>query len=104
IVSGLYDLPGFSATAIAAACAKRFELPMTNVSKEYFGLRRESLSRRDRSPWLSRYGSRSWYADSTLAASGRARLGWGPFSPLKCCLPYGSSPEKPSFPYAGWVP
>ena len=38
--SGLYALAGASATATAAACAKRFELPMTNVSKRYFGFSR----------------------------------------------------------------
>ena len=37
--NGLYDSPGLSATAIAAACAKRLLLPTTNVSKVYFGLR-----------------------------------------------------------------
>ena len=48
MVSGLYDLPGFSATAIAAAWANRFELPMTKVSKEYLGFSRASTSRRGR--------------------------------------------------------
>src|SRR5674476_1422615 len=38
--SGLYDLPGASATATAAAWAKRFDGPMTNVSSVYFGLSR----------------------------------------------------------------
>src|SRR5215210_1820908 len=37
--SGLYACAGASATASAAACAKRFEEPMTNESKVYFGLR-----------------------------------------------------------------
>ena len=32
-MSGLYDLPGVSATAAAAACAKRFDEPATNDSK-----------------------------------------------------------------------
>jgi hypothetical protein len=31
--SGLYAFAGASATANAAACAKRFEEPMTKVSK-----------------------------------------------------------------------
>ena len=31
--SGLYALAGASATALAAACANRFEEPITNVSK-----------------------------------------------------------------------
>ena len=51
MVSGLYDLPGLSATAIAAAWANRLELPMTKVSKVYLGLSRTSASRR------GRYGS-----------------------------------------------
>ena len=35
-------MPGASATATAAACAKRLDDPMTNVSKTYFGLSRVS--------------------------------------------------------------
>src|SRR5262247_2713915 len=42
--SGLYALAGDSATATAAACANRFDEPMTNVSKVYFGLRRLPVS------------------------------------------------------------
>src|SRR5439155_163177 len=38
--SGLYALAGDSATATAAACANRFDEPMTNVSNMYFGLSR----------------------------------------------------------------
>src|SRR5258707_4364781 len=38
--SGLYALAGDSATATEAACANRFEEPMTNVSNMYFGLSR----------------------------------------------------------------
>jgi hypothetical protein len=45
----LYALPGASATATAAAWAKRFELPMTKVSKVYFGFSRAS-------PWASLVG------------------------------------------------
>src|ERR671936_2425267 len=41
--SGLYAWAGASATASAAACAKRFDEPMTNESKVYFGLRPLSL-------------------------------------------------------------
>ena len=37
--SGLYARAGASATATAEACAKRFEAPITKVSKVYFGLR-----------------------------------------------------------------
>src|ERR687896_269980 len=37
---GLYAFAGASATATAAACAKRLEAPMTNVSKRYFGFSR----------------------------------------------------------------
>src|SRR5437868_852794 len=37
--SGLYAWAGASATASAAACAKRFDEPMTNESKVYFELR-----------------------------------------------------------------
>ena len=40
--SGLYAFAGASATATAAAWAKRLEEPMTKVSKMYFGLRRPS--------------------------------------------------------------
>ena len=40
--SGLYALPGASATATAAAWANRLDEPMTKVSKVYFGLSRVS--------------------------------------------------------------
>ena len=40
--SGLYALPGASATATAAAWANRFDEPITKVSKMYFGLSRVS--------------------------------------------------------------
>ena len=40
--SGLYALAGASATATAAAWAKRFDPPMTKLSKLYFGFSRES--------------------------------------------------------------
>jgi hypothetical protein len=36
----LYARAGASATATAAAWLKRFDAPMTNVSKMYFSLRR----------------------------------------------------------------
>ena len=36
--SGLYACAGASATASAAACAKRFDEPITNRSNVYFGL------------------------------------------------------------------
>src|SRR5438034_6636575 len=36
--SGLYACAGASATASAAACAKRFDEPITNESNVYFGL------------------------------------------------------------------
>src|SRR5579859_1404521 len=38
--SGLYAFAGASATATAAACAKRLLEPMTKVSNRYLGLRR----------------------------------------------------------------
>ena len=38
--SGLYEWPGSSATASAAACAKRLPAPITNCSKVYFGFSR----------------------------------------------------------------
>src|SRR5689334_1016239 len=38
--NGLYALAGDSATATAAACAKRFDDPMTKVSNMYFGFSR----------------------------------------------------------------
>src|SRR5512135_939046 len=37
--SGLYALPGFSATASAAACANWLDGPTTNVEKVYLGFR-----------------------------------------------------------------
>ena len=37
--SGLYARAGASATATADACAKRFDAPITKVSKVYLGLR-----------------------------------------------------------------
>src|SRR3954468_8145157 len=37
--SGLYARAGASATATAAACANRLLLPMTKLSKTYFGFR-----------------------------------------------------------------
>jgi hypothetical protein len=36
-------LAGASATATAAACAKRLEAPMTKLSKLYLGFSRESF-------------------------------------------------------------
>ncbi|GAA4913414.1 hypothetical protein GCM10023223_35750 [Stackebrandtia albiflava] len=38
--SGLYAFAGDSATATAAACANRFDEPITKVSKLYFGFNR----------------------------------------------------------------
>src|ERR1035437_4754367 len=43
--SGLYALAGASATATAAACAKRLLEPITNVSKVYLGLSRAWVGR-----------------------------------------------------------
>src|SRR5689334_21960399 len=40
--SGLYARPGASAAATAAACAKRFDEPITKLSKTYFGFSRVS--------------------------------------------------------------
>ena len=45
--SGLYAFAGASATATAAACAKRLDAPMTKVSKRYFGFSR-AVARRAR--------------------------------------------------------
>ena len=53
--SGLYAWAGASATASAAACAKRFDEPMMNVSNVYFWLSPTS----DESPGWSSAGSRS---------------------------------------------
>ena len=44
MTSGLYDLPGASATATAAAWAKRLDDPMTKFSKRYLGLSRASAA------------------------------------------------------------
>ena len=41
--SGLYAFAGASATATAAAWAKRLDWPMTKLSNVYFGLSRVSL-------------------------------------------------------------
>src|SRR5262245_14950673 len=41
--SGLYACAGASATARAAACAKRFDEPMTKRSKVYFGFNSTSV-------------------------------------------------------------
>ena len=46
--SGLYACAGASATASAAAWAKRFDEPMTNESKVYFGLRPSDATRAGR--------------------------------------------------------
>ncbi len=43
--SGLYALAGASATALAAAWAKRLEDPITKVSKVYRGFSREVSER-----------------------------------------------------------
>ena len=45
---GLYAFAGASATATAAACAKRLDAPMTNVSKRYFGFSRAGSAGRRR--------------------------------------------------------
>src|SRR6266540_6032812 len=42
--SGLYACAGASATASAAACAKRFDEPITNRSKVYLGFIPESIA------------------------------------------------------------
>ena len=41
--SGLYAFAGDSATAKAAACAKRLDEPMTNVSNVYRSFSRDSV-------------------------------------------------------------
>jgi hypothetical protein len=60
--SGLYAFAGDSATATAAACAKRLLAPMTKVSKVYF--------------WFSRAGS----LGLLLLASHLFGVGSGSFS------------------------
>src|ERR671935_993016 len=59
--SGLYACAGASATASAAACAKRFKEPMTNESKVYFGLRPLSLCLRGGAAEVAAV-SRGWSA------------------------------------------
>src|SRR5437764_2047561 len=60
--SGLYACAGASATASAAAWAKRFEEPMTNESKVYFALRPPSPCLRLGSAEEAATVSRGWSA------------------------------------------
>ena len=78
MVSGLYDLPGFSATAMAAAWAKRFEAPMTKVSKVYFGFSRAPISLRGRKPLL---GASSAGGDRSAGGPAGSRSGAGSWRP-----------------------
>src|ERR687888_1623876 len=83
--SGLYAWAGASATASAAACAKRFDEPMTNESKVYFELRPLSFCLRGGAAeaaavWCGRSATvsrifRSWPVASRAAA---------PIRPRKC--------------------
>ena len=61
--SGLYARAGASATATAAAWLKRFDAPMTNVSKMYFSF------------------SRVWERARDALGGGRARVGGPPLRP-----------------------
>ena len=87
--SGLYAFAGASATATAAAWAKRLLEPMTKVSKVYCGLSRVgSDSRRppapDRCPPAPRPGSEA--PGSAASASTCGRGAWS-------CLPSDEAPE-----------
>ncbi|CAM5626347.1 hypothetical protein SGLAM104S_06616 [Streptomyces glaucescens] len=71
--SGLYAFAGASATATAAAWAKRFDAPITKVSKRYLGLSRA-------------VGSPGPVAGAGCAASGPgAPLAEGPAPPGPRC-------------------
>ena len=64
--SGLYAFAGASATATAAACANRFDCPMTKLSNEYFGFRRASRGRWRHDQAQARYAAavadlRGWW-------------------------------------------
>lgn len=78
-------MAGASATATAAACAKRFEAPMTKVSKRYFGFSRA-------------VGSPGPVAGAGCAASGLgAPLGAGsmlPGPPVRPLCPPGWCSER----------
>src|SRR5207237_3561769 len=71
--SGLYALPGESATARQAACAKRLALPTTNVAKVKLGLRRESVGSESVSPDTASAASKS--GSGAGASGGGAALG-----------------------------
>src|SRR5215472_12147016 len=73
--SGLYACAGASATASAAACAKRFDEPITNESKVYFGFiapvgELSSLARRGGGATVGRVSGRG---SSTVSAIRRSR-------------------------------
>src|SRR6185369_14510601 len=90
--SGLYALAGDSATATAAAWANRFDEPMTNVSKVYFGLSRlpPSPAGRGRS---SRWCSPTWALPSLITRPGPLSGGLstaGPFDPLGSLCSFGA--------------
>ena len=70
---GLYALAGVSTTADAAACAKRFEEPITKVSKVYLLFRRESSPRVEAPP--------------AGAGRGGAGPGEGAEAPLRADIP-----------------
>ena len=76
MTSGLYDLPGASATATAAAWAKRLDDPMTKFSKRYRGLSRASAALpRLIGTTLVRWAQLGTNASSSSSSSSSARSG-----------------------------
>ena len=76
----MYALAGASATATAAACAKRLLEPMTKVSKVYFGFNRAGSARPDgRSPGI---GGGHCMPGTVSSTPGSGPSGASPGSPL----------------------
>jgi hypothetical protein len=70
--SGLYACAGASATASAAACAKRFDEPITKRSNVYFGLSSTSTSPRA-VPWRTHRGAARRPVSSIARRGGAGR-------------------------------
>src|ERR1019366_8182483 len=73
---GLYALAGASATATAAACAKRLDAPITKLSKLYLGLSLLSDFRLP-APWsMDETTVVSMYGCSSAASVRSSGSGW----------------------------
>src|SRR3954452_15558269 len=68
--SGLYDCAGDSATASAAACAKRLLAPITNTANVYLGLMAVAAPRR--TSWAGAGAGRSGSAAASTTSGGSA--------------------------------